>query len=231
MNNQFYFPLQMSMQKEVTRIIAFDLDGTLSNTLPSIHCALNETLRHFGLKEIDQQRCRKLVGYGAQKLIEWATDGNANVDEILKYYVPLLSNHSAKAPFFEGIRELLQDLSKEAHTVIAITSNKPRVAVEEFAKKHQLEGVVSAAMGVSESIRPKPEPDMIEALRKTYSCSNVYVVGDTEVDFKFASAGNAKPIIVSYGFRSEDELRHACPELTHVCRSVAELRETLNKCD
>lgn len=53
------------MQKEVSRIIAFDLDGTLSNTLPSIHCALNEALCHFNLKEIDLQRCRKLVGYGA----------------------------------------------------------------------------------------------------------------------------------------------------------------------
>ena len=121
------------MQKEVTRIIAFDLDGTLSNTLPSIHSALNEALRHFNLKEIDYQRCRKLVGYGAQKLIEWATDGNPRADEILKYYVPILSDHSSKAPCFDGIKELLQDLSTKPGTVIAITSNKPRVAVEEFA--------------------------------------------------------------------------------------------------
>ena len=232
MSDLFYFPLQLAMQKDVSRIIAFDLDGTLSNTLPSIHAALNEALRHFNLKEIDQQRCRKLVGYGAQKLIEWATDGSANVEEILKYYVPLLSDHSSKAPCFEGIKELLQSLSQQPNTVIAITSNKPRVAVQEFVKKHGLEGTVSAAIGVSETIRPKPEPDMINELRRTYNCSNVYVVGDTEVDFKFAKAANAKPIIVSYGFRTEDELHSSCgPELAHLCRSVAELKDTLDKCD
>lgn len=91
---------------------------------------------------------------------------------------------------------------------------------------------MSAAIGVSETIRPKPESDMVEALRKMYGCSNVYVVGDTEVDFKFAKAAHAKPIIVSYGFRTEDELRSSCgPELTHLCKSVTELKDTLDKCD
>ena len=49
--------------------IIFDLDGTLLNTIGDIHSVLNECLTCFGFENISIEKCTKLVGNGAKKLV------------------------------------------------------------------------------------------------------------------------------------------------------------------
>ena len=65
--------------------IIFDLDGTLLNTIGDIHNVLNECLTDFGLKNISVEKCTKLIGNGARKLVEGAV-GGGNWEDVYKLY-------------------------------------------------------------------------------------------------------------------------------------------------
>ena len=54
------------------RVVFFDLDGTLTNTLDSLVRSVNLTLCEMGLPEITRDQCRQFVGNGARVLMEKA---------------------------------------------------------------------------------------------------------------------------------------------------------------
>ena len=54
------------------RLIAFDLDGTLLNTIRSITYYLNNTLRNEGIAPITEDECKIFIGDGAKKLVRRA---------------------------------------------------------------------------------------------------------------------------------------------------------------
>jgi phosphoglycolate phosphatase len=52
------------------KLIVFDLDGTLINSLPDIHNAINYSLRHFNLKPNTLLQTKKYIGNGALNLVK-----------------------------------------------------------------------------------------------------------------------------------------------------------------
>ena len=52
--------------------VIFDLDGTLVDTLPDLHHAINLVLKEEGLKTLAREETRLMIGGGARNLIELA---------------------------------------------------------------------------------------------------------------------------------------------------------------
>ena len=53
-----------------SRIVVFDLDGTLVDTAPDLIAPLNYVLDREGLPPVPLQSARTMIGAGARKLIE-----------------------------------------------------------------------------------------------------------------------------------------------------------------
>ena len=194
----------------------FDLDGTLTDTLESLVYSVRATLREMGLPEITKEQCRTFVGNGARRLMERLEEGmqvyGRIFDENCTYHV---------TPY-EGIVKMLEAL-KDRGIKLAVLSNKPHAQAVKVVRKIFGDGVFDYVSGQQEGIRRKPAPDGVWHILEVLGAeaSECLYVGDSEVDIETGKNAGLKTISVTWGFRSEQELREADPE--HMIAKPADL--------
>ena len=120
------------------KIVIFDLDGTLLNTLDDLSDSANYALSKFGYPTRTIEEVRQFVGNGVAKLIERAIpDGknNSNFEKCLSIFKEnYAQNMYNKTAPYNGIIEMLSNL-KSKGIKIAVVSNKFDLAVKELCKK------------------------------------------------------------------------------------------------
>ena len=194
----------------------FDLDGTLLNTIKTINYYLNFALEKNSLGTVPEEKCRDFVGDGAVKLISRALDYlNCRQDDVFEkvfadYNEAYNSDPYYLTEIYEGIENLLQQL-KERGAILAVLSNKPDFATR-AAVAYFFPDAFNAAYGAREGIALKPNPEALWSLLNELGVSpdEVAYIGDSEPDV--LTAKNAKvalPISVTWGFRTEEQLRAA----------------------
>lgn len=111
------------------KLIIFDLDGTILNTIGGIGSACNEMLGHYGFHTWQLTEYERFVGDGSRMLIkralpvEKAAD-EAFVDEARDVYLKFYrANLARETRPYEGMPELLEELQKRGYT-LAVASNK-----------------------------------------------------------------------------------------------------------
>ena len=194
------------------KLVAFDLDGTLLNTINTIEYHANNTLRHFGFPEISVDRYKILVGNGARILVERMLKENDNFnpdtfDEIYNYYTATYdSDVKIHTEIYPGIENMLKEL-KEQGFKLAVLSNKPNDAVQETVKLY-FGDIFDSVYGAFEDLPKKPDTTILKKLMKELDCDieNSIYVGDTGVDMKTGKGGGLFTIGVLWGFRSKEEL-------------------------
>lgn len=191
------------------KIVIFDLDGTLLNTLDDLADSTNYALSKFGYPTRTIEEVRQFVGNGVAKLIERAIpDGknNSNFEKCLNIFKEnYAQNMYNKTAPYNGIIEMLSNL-KSKGIKIAVVSNKFDLAVKELCKKY-FEGFIDFAAGENEAlgINKKPAPDtVLSVLRKfSFSPEDAVYVGDSDVDIMTAKNSKMPCISVTWGFRDE----------------------------
>lgn len=191
------------------KIVIFDLDGTLLNTLDDLADSTNYALSKFGYPTRTIEEVRQFVGNGVAKLIERAIpDGknNSNFEKCLSIFKEnYAQNMYNKTAPYNGIIEMLSNL-KSKGIKIAVVSNKFDLAVKELCKKY-FEGFIDFAAGENEAqgINKKPAPDtVLSVLRKfSFSPEDAIYVGDSDVDIMTAKNSKMPCISVTWGFRDE----------------------------
>ena len=194
----------------------FDLDGTLTDTLESLTFSVNETMKEIGLPGITQDQCRQFVGNGARVLIEKTL--RAGGDEKLSLFDKAFSaygrifdeNCTYHVTPYPGIVEMLEELKREK-VKLAVLSNKPHAQAVKVVKEIFGEGVFDYVSGQQEGIEKKPDPAGVEHIMETLQVdkSSCLYVGDSEVDVQTGKNAGVKTIIVSWGFRTREELNRA----------------------
>lgn len=190
--------------------VIFDLDGTLLNTLEDLKDSVNFALSLYDFPCRKMEEVRSFVGNGVARLMELCIpEGIDNpvyekcLEDFRRHYSGNMKN---KTDAYEGIMELLRQLSKENYKM-AIVSNKFDSAVKELNKEY-FEKYIKLAIGESENVSKKPAPDIVfKALEELSSCvdKSVYV-GDSEVDVKTAQNSGVICISVTWGFRNRNVL-------------------------
>src|SRR5215472_703257 len=113
-----------------TRIIVFDLDGTLVDTAPDLIDALNVLFVREGLSAIPLAEGRRIIGGGIKRLIERGlalenrTFTPAHVDALYRDYVDHYAAHIAdRSRPFPGVEAALDALAGRGHR-LAVCTNK-----------------------------------------------------------------------------------------------------------
>ena len=81
------------------KLVIFDLDGTLLNTIADLAAATNQALQYYGYPIHDTDAYRFFVGNGINKLFERALPENErseeNILKIRSQFVPYYDKHNA----------------------------------------------------------------------------------------------------------------------------------------
>ena len=120
------------------KLIIFDLDGTLLNTIADLAQSTNHALQALGYPTHPESDYNFMVGNGINKLFERALPkgekSEENVLRVRKEFVPYYDVHNAdKSRPYPGIPELLEQL-QEKEMILAVASNKYQSATVKLIK-------------------------------------------------------------------------------------------------
>jgi phosphoglycolate phosphatase len=194
------------------KVVLFDLDGTLLDTLTDIADAANQALRSLGFPGHPRESFKYFVGDGTETLMERVLPKNCRDTATKAECASLMQREysrcwAATTRPYEGIPDLLNALTAR-RLLMAVLSNKP----DEFTKLCVAQLLpdwrFAAVLGAGPSLPRKPDPaGALEiACRLSIPCDEVVYLGDTNTDMQTAVAAGMFPVGALWGFRSADEL-------------------------
>lgn len=195
--------------------VIFDLDGTLLNTLEDLTDAVNFVMRGNGYPQRTIDEVRRFVGNGIRRLMELAVPEQVTGEKFERVFEEFQSYYTEhcqiKTCAYDGIMSLLKELHAKGYHM-AIVSNKNHGAVCELNDIYFKE-YIKVAIGQKDGIRKKPAPDTVmQALKKLGKEKETAIyVGDSEVDFATAVNSGMDCALVTWGFRTIEELSKRNP--------------------
>lgn len=215
------------------KLIIFDLDGTILDTVEDIRFCLNSALKKFDLKQLNREQAMKNMGFGAKKLVQLSVGdvSESLAQEVYDYYLELSANSdNSKTTIYEGLDEVLINLKKDGYN-LAVVSNKPDNLVISVCEQKLSKYGFSFVMGNKPGeFKPKPDKSCVEyCLNKlnTKKDEAIYV-GDSEVDVQTYLASNVDGIGVLWGFRSKEILEDAgCTRLAKTPKELYNIIKSL----
>lgn len=189
--------------------VVFDLDGTLVETAPDLHAALNYTLEQKRLAPVSLESIRMMIGDGAKALIRKGLsqqDAPVNEDEIDKDLWPAfldhyLANITRLSEPFENCIETLEQLNK-AGANLTVCTNKAQHLAEEVLAGFEMDRHFSATIGGDALKTKKPDGQHIieTVLKGGGDPSRAIMVGDAWTDERAARDAQLPFVFVSFGY-------------------------------
>ncbi|MBO9583334.1 MAG: HAD family hydrolase [Flavobacterium sp.] len=210
--------------------IIFDLDGTLVNSLEDISDAMNKVLQGLNFPTHTYDTYQYFIGSGLRNLVSKALPASNNSDEQIEICFECMINEyreicTLKTKPYDGIVELLENLTSQ-NIKMAVFSNK----ADELTKKIASEifpNHFDTAIGLSTEALKKPNPFEALAIGKKWNLKpeEILFVGDSDIDMQTAVNANMFPVGVTWGYRTEKELKNSGAKL--VVNTASELIEIL----
>ena len=144
------------------KLILFDLDGTLADSLQDLADSCNYALHRNGFPVHATEQYRYLVGQGVHRLLLDATPPDAHTDaqqqrlrqDFDTYYQQHFLDHTQLYP---GMKSLLQHLHANGFR-LGVLSNKPDLFVQMIIERLSLKPLLDAYAGQRPGIARKPDP-------------------------------------------------------------------------
>ena len=195
------------------KLVIFDLDGTLLYTLEDINKSLNIVLEKHGYRAVSVDKTKNMVGYGAKKLIELASnESGEKLDSLFAELKAVMSSSdNSLTTLYNGLNKVLISLKNKGYK-LAIISNKPNEATQEIYKQKLSEYKFDYVSGANINLfKVKPDKECVEYCLHLLNVDkkDAVYVGDSEVDVQTAINANIDCISVLWGYRSRQEISKA----------------------
>ena len=213
-------------------LIAFDLDGTICNTLHDIAASLNHALESLGFPTCSDEGVSGLIGKSVVYMCRHAVPaGHENDWEAVRdaffadYYLHLCDS---TVPYPE-MPELLEALRARGCR-LAVVTNKPDPHAKKMLKAlFPPDGTLfDSIQGQDPALPTKPDPTMLDRTREAlgFTREETLYLGDMDVDVQFAENAGVLCVGCGWGYRGEAFLREAGADF--VISRPSELLEVLN---
>ncbi|MBR5102558.1 MAG: HAD family hydrolase, partial [Muribaculaceae bacterium] len=194
------------------KLVIFDLDGTLLNTIEDLGHAANYALQKNEFATHTMASYPFFVGGGVKRLIERVLPEDHRdvemVERLLKDFKEYYNEHCTdRTKPYDGIHELLQDL-RDKGVQVAVASNKYQLAVDRIISHFFPDINFVAVEGQKEGVNVKPDPSVVFAVltKAKVTKSDTLYVGDSGTDMETARRACVDSVGVTWGFRSVKEL-------------------------
>lgn len=157
------------------RLVIFDLDGTLVDSVKVVAFILNEMRASRGLDKLSEENYSAWVSIGGKYLVANALDlASENADEALNEF----RRRYAELPtpsdsIYPGVIKAIESL-KSAGLNICICTNKPRSLAEKVLSETALNRYFDFMVAGGDLQNSKPHPENI------WACLSQFHVGPTE---------------------------------------------------
>ncbi len=189
--------------------IAFDLDGTLLDTVDDLAAAVNTLLLEEGLGPVPTETVRDLVGKGmlnlltrALKLCGAPTRDDAAMAALLQryqqHYAAVLGRETVP---YEGVMDALAQLHAEGYK-LAVVTNKATRFVRPHLEHASMQQYFASVVGGDDASAKKPDaaPLLLAAQQLGVAPGRLLMVGDSANDIDAARAAGCPALAVPYGY-------------------------------
>jgi phosphoglycolate phosphatase len=208
------------------RLVIFDVDGTLVDSQATIIKSMQSAFDGIGLHCPPRDRILSIVGLsldGAMaRLAPEGADVGALVEGYKSAYANLRSQGGATESYlYDGIAELIGELSGMDHVLLGLATGKSRRGVEMLLETQNWRGVFHTTQSADEH-PSKPHPSMIyRAMEEVGTeAAQTMMIGDTSFDLDMAAAAAVTGIGVSWGYHDLHGLKRPEP----IAETIEELR-------
>ncbi|MBR4853562.1 MAG: HAD-IA family hydrolase [Alistipes sp.] len=215
------------------KLIIFDLDGTLLNTIGDLAIGCDHMLALRGLPGHTYEEYCTFVGNGIMRLVERALPEELRTEEYVKaarkdfvdYYIDHIDQKSVP---YEGIIELVDELQAKG-AKLAVASNKFQAGTDKLIRKFFPNIDFVEICGNREGVPLKPDTALVDFILEKAGVerNRVAMVGDSGVDIQTARNAGITSVGVSWGFRSVEELKENRAD--YIVSSAEELRKVLEE--
>jgi phosphoglycolate phosphatase len=218
------------------KVILFDLDGTLIDSVPDLASAVNHMLEALQREIFSEDTISYWVGNGAQVLVKRALSGQTEVDEsldptlfekaleiFLTFYGQNLCLNTAAYP---NVSTTLHALKEEGYRLVIVT-NKPFDFVGPILEGLRLDGLFDFWLGGDSLDKKKPDPlPLLHACKHmNVSIDQCVMVGDSKNDLLAANTCGMQSVGVTYGYNYGEDIGIYNP--TFIIDDFSELNELL----
>ncbi len=189
--------------------LVFDLDGTLIDSAPDLHAALNRLMEVEGRRLLVLSEVIPMIGDGVSMLVRRALEATGGVpgdfEEKLKRYHAIYG--AAVADLTEpypGVVETLGLLHQAGHRM-AICTNKPEEATHAVLEALDMARYFSAVAGGDSLPERKPDAGHLLGVLAMLESKpgKAVMIGDSHNDILVARNARVRSIAVSYGYRRQ----------------------------
>lgn len=199
------------------KLIIFDLDGTILDTLTDLKNSVNYSLKLNNYNTRTTKEIKEFVGNGIEVLVKKALPYEVSEAEFEKVFTDFKNHYEVnlqnETKPYPGILELLGKIKEQGY-LLGVVSNKFQAGVDSLVKEF-FNGYFDIAVGLSEKIKAKPATDAFIYMFKELNQSDldrVIFIGDSEVDILTARNVGIKVIAVTWGFRTKEILENHKPD-------------------
>lgn len=197
------------------KLLIFDLDGTILNTLEDLADAANHVLAQHGFPTHPVDAYRYFVGNGMptliQRILPEEHKSGAIYDICFKEFLDYYTIHMHdKTHVYEGLTETLETLQVRG-IQLAVATNKVHSALAPLMANFFPTIRWQALFGQRQGIPVKPDPQIVYDILEATGCTKeeTLYLGDTCVDMETAHRAGLKAIGVLWGYRPCTELEEA----------------------
>ena len=196
------------------RLIIYELDGTLVDSLEDLVAAVNVMLGEMGASPLSAREIRRHVGWGLHELVRrcLCTDEARRIERGMTrfraYYGRHLLDHTQLYP---GARDVLDHFRARRQGIV---TNKPNPFCRDVLEGLGVSGYFSEVIAGDSGHPKKPDPAGVRALLKSARVdpSESLLVGDSPIDVETGRRARVFTIGVLNGFADEQELQAAAPD-------------------
>lgn len=198
------------------KAVAFDLDGTLVDSIPDLAAAANAMRQHLGLPALAEMRIQEHVGDGIASLVHRAITDERHGEAaaalweqgfsfFVRYYREHLSDNTRVYP---GVRDGLA-LLRALQLPLVVVTNKSEYLAVPLLQQLELRDAFSLVIGGDTLAEKKPSALPLQHVCEVLgiNSSELAMVGDSENDILSARAAGAAALAVSYGYADASTLQ------------------------
>lgn len=198
------------------KAIIIDLDGTMLDTAPDFHYAVNRMRADLNLAPLDIGSIKNFVGKGTENLMRCvlAVDFNDQdverhfehaMDSYLQHYLSINGDYTTLYP---GVIDGLDALQAKGLRLACVT-NKPIAFATPLLERKGLARYFDVTYGGDSLPKKKPDPFPLLKVCETFAVrpGQVVAIGDSSNDAQAARAAGCWVLNVPYGYNHGESIQ------------------------